>query len=243
MRPLALIVIALIVLGVAAGFLAWRELVVPGQGSNSARGLVLGTGSSSGSGPWTVIVQGSNEGGSPLTISAVRVDGKDYSAEVSSPGLPVVVQPSSFFSLSVTVASGGGVTYSAGQSLEVEVETSDGGTVSTQISLPASGGSPGGGGDGGGIEELVLSASVTGGTLNVTVLNQSPGTVTVLQVYFNGVPASVTFGSGFSQAGQLASAASGTLTVSTSGTISGTLYNIVLVTEAGNSFQTTVMWP
>lgn len=135
------------------------------------------------------------------------------------------------------------MTYSAGQSLEVEVETSDGVTVSTQISLPASGGSPGGGGDGGGIEELVLSASVIGGTLNVTVLNQSPGTVTVLQVYFNGVPASVTFGSGFSQAGQLASAASGTLTVSTSGTISGTLYNIVLVTEAGNSFQTTVMWP
>ncbi len=243
MRRLALVVIAGIFLAVAVGFLAWQELVPSGPTGNSSSGLVLSQGSSSGSGPWTLIVQGSNSGGSPFTISAVRVDGTDCSAKVSSPTLPIVVQPGSFFSFSVAVASGGGVTYSAGQALEVEVGTSAGASVSTQISLPASGGSPGGGGGGGGNEELILSASVIGGTLNVTVLNESPGSVTVMQVHFNGVPASVTFGSGFGQGGQLASAASGTFTVSTSGTTSGILYDIVVITAAGNSFQTTVTWP
>lgn len=230
-------------MGVIAGFLAWQALKPPGQSGSNSSGLVLGQGSSSGNGPWTLTVQGSNQGGSALAISTVLVDGRDYSAQVSSSGLPLVVQPGSSFSLSVAVASGGGVTSSAGQSLAVEVETSEGATVSTQISLPASDGSPGGGAGGGGNEKLVLSASVIGGVLNVTVLNESPGPVTFLQVAFNGVPASFTLGSGFSQGGQLASAASGTFTVATSGTVSGILYNLVVITAGDNSFQTSVLWP
>jgi hypothetical protein len=75
------------------------------------------------------------------------------------------------------------------------------------------------------------------------VLNQSPGPVTLLQVQFNGIPASFTLGPGFGQGGQLPSAASGTFTVTTSGTISGVLYNIVVITATGNSFQTNVFWP
>jgi hypothetical protein len=235
--------IAAVVLGGAVGFFVWQELVSPSQTGNSSPGLALGQGSSSGSGPWTLTVQGSNNGGSPLTISTVSIDGTDYSAKVGSPGLPLIVQPGSFFSFSVAVPSGGGVAYSAGQALEVGVETSDGVTVSTQMSLPPSAGSPVGGDGGGGNEKLVLTASVIGGALNVTVLNESPGSVTVMQVYFNSVPAPVTFGSGFGQGGQLASATSGTFIVSTPATISGTLYNIVVITGTGNSFQTTILWP
>jgi hypothetical protein len=240
LRRLALILTVVLILGIVVGFLAWQALVPPSQPGNATPGLALGQGSSSGTGPWTLTVQGSNGGGSAVTIIAVSIDGRDYTAQVGSPGLPIVVQPGSFFTFPVAVASGGGVTYSAGQSLEVGVETSDGVVKFTQISLPASSGSPGGGG---GNEKLVMTASVVGGALNVTVLNESPGSVTVMQVYFNSVPASFSFGSGFSQGGQLASAASGTFTVVTSGTISGTLYNIVVITAVGNSFQTTVLWP
>jgi hypothetical protein len=239
MRRLALVLVVVLILGVSAGFLAWQELVPPGQPGNASKGLVLSQTTSSGSGPWSLLVQGSNQGGSPLTITSVAVDGRDYSAQVSSPSLPILVQPGSFFSFSVAV--GGGVAYSAGQSLEVGVRTSDGVTVPTHVLLPGSGGSPGGGG--GGNEKLVLTASVINGALNVTVLNESPGAVTVLQVYFSSIPASPVFGSGFGQGGQLGSAASGTFTLATSGTISGTLYNIVIVTAAGNSFQTIVLWP
>jgi hypothetical protein len=113
-----------------------------------------------------------------------------------------------------------------------------------QASLPASTTSATGNG-GGGIESLHLTASVVDGTLNITVLNMSPGTVTFLHVYFNGLPASVTYGSGFinSSPGQLPSATAGSFTIATSGTVSGALYTIDVVTAAGNSFQTTVSWP
>jgi hypothetical protein len=242
-RRLVIVLIAGIILAVAAGFVIWQELAPSGQGGNGPTGLALGQGSASGTGPWTVFIQGSNAGGSSLTISGVLINGRDSSSQVSSPSLPIVVQPSSSFSFSVAVASGGGVTYSAGQALEVEVDTSDGLSYSTQVSLPASTGSPGGGSGGAGGEDLVLSASVIGGALNVTVLNESPGSVTVMQVYFNSIPAPITRGSGFDQGGQLASAASGTFTVPTSGTISGTTYDIEVITGGGNRFSTTVVWP
>jgi hypothetical protein len=247
-RYKALILAMLVFLGVAAGYIALVGLSASNHGSSpAAQGLAFAEPVTSGNGPWTVSLQGANGASSPITITQFSVDGIDFSAQVASPGLPMTVQPGGSFLLSVAVATGGGVTYSSGEALTLGVTTSAGETYSAHASLPlstASNTQPGGAGSGG-IEKLVLTPSVIGGALNVTALNESPGTVTVKQVFFNDVPAVVTFGSGFSQSGtgQLPSDATGTFTVATSGAVSGVMYDIVVITAAGNSFSAVVQWP
>lgn len=245
MKHKAVLLALLVVLGVAAGYLIWRSLSSgPGQVSS---GLVLGQPASAGGGPWTISLQGVNQGGSAMVITGVAAGGVDLSGQVASPGLPLAVGPGAAFSLSFTIPSGGGTRFAPGETATVVVSASDGSSYDTSVTLTAATTSTGAntGGPGGGAEKLVLTASVVSGSLNVTVLNMSPGAVVVKQVFFNGQPAGVTFGTGFSATsdGLLPSASTGSFAVSTSGTVSGAIYNIVVMTAAGNSFQATVTWP
>ncbi len=245
MASKGLILAALIAMAVLAGYVMWYELGSTSGGA-APQGLTFGQATSSGTGPWTVETQGVNSASSPITVTEVTIGGVDFTGQVAPPGLPLTVQPDASFLLSITVSGRGGESFSAGQSLTIDILTSSGMSYQVEATLPSAGSTgsaaPVGGG---GNEMLVLTASVINGVLNVTALNQSPGPVTIRQVYFNGVPAAVTFGSGFSQtvAGQLMSAATGTFVVETSGTVSGTLYNVVVITAEGNSFQAAVLWP
>ena len=242
MASKGLILAALIAMGVLAGYAIWYELGSRSGGA-APQGLTFGQTTSSGTGPWTVETQGVNSASSPITMTQVTIGGVDFTGQVAPPGLPLTVQPAGSFLLSITVSDGGGESFSAGQSFAIDILTSSGMSYQVEATLPSAGSAAPVGG--GGNEVLVLTASVVNGVLNVTALNQSPGPVTIRQVYFNGVPAAVTFGSGFSQTvtGQLMSAATGTFVVETSGTVSGTLYNVVVITAEGNSFQAPVLWP
>jgi FtsZ-binding cell division protein ZapB len=103
-----------------------------------------------------------------------------------------------------------------------------------------------------GVERLVLVSYVSNDSLVVSIGNMGVTKVTVTQILFDGSPvasSSIALGGSFTTSGNgfdLASGAIGTLNIaakSLGSLTTGVSYPFTVTTEAGDSYQGTIIWP
>jgi hypothetical protein len=187
---------------------------------------------STGAGPWSVVISGFNGQLRDENITRMTVDGATYAGLVSPDGVPFTVKANSSFLISLIVPGGSGAYYSAGQVIQVGLNSISGNSYNRSLTLP-SGLQTG--------EKVIINAYALNKTSVVlTISNQGPNPVTITQILLNQVP--VATGNIVGVLSNIAPGSGTTLTLTVSGQ-SGITYPITVVTAAGNSYPSTVTMP